>query len=103
MLDMARTAIRIGENPDWSADDISVLAITRALEIIGEAAGAVTSETRDLLPLPWKNLRNMRNRIVHAYFNINLEVVSKTVQEELPALIEAIELHLSGVTKKPVD
>jgi uncharacterized protein with HEPN domain len=66
-------------------------AVVRAIEIVGEAAAQVTRETRDALPrIPWSDIIGMRNRVIHAYHAVNLDVVWKTVTEDLPSLIETL-------------
>jgi len=48
----------------------------------------VTQETRQSLPeIPWEDIIGMRHRLVHAYFDINLDILWATVQEDLPALL----------------
>jgi uncharacterized protein with HEPN domain len=62
------------------------------LEIIGEAAGRITQTFRDNHPeIPWVMMIGMRDRMIHAYFAINLNVVWYTVTENLPSLISAIQ------------
>ena len=67
-------------------------AILKAIEIIGEAAGRISTETKLAHPdIPWTAIIGLRNRLVHAYFEVNLERVWDTVQSDLPRLIELIE------------
>ena len=64
----------------------------KSIEIIGEAASKVTKECReDLNRIPWANIVGMRNRLIHAYLDINLEILWKTVTEDIPGLIEELE------------
>lgn len=61
------------------------------VEIIGEAAYQVSDETRSRLPdIPWDDIVGMRHRLVHAYFDINLDILWKTVQEDLPLLVKRL-------------
>lgn len=67
-------------------------AILKAIEIIGEAAARVSQETRQAHPeIPWPELIGIRNRLVHAYFDVNLQRVWETVQQDVPRLISLIE------------
>lgn len=95
MLDNARRAIRFAEGMNYEAfveDDKSVYAVIRAVEIIGEAAAKLPEDFRAKHPgLPWREIRGMRNKLVHDYFGINMEVVWQTLQEDLPALIGPLE------------
>jgi uncharacterized protein with HEPN domain len=62
-------------------------AIVRELEIIGEAAVAISQETKDRFPhFPWKQVIAMRNRLIHAYFDINYDIIWATIQESVPSL-----------------
>jgi uncharacterized protein with HEPN domain len=66
--------------------------LVRLLEVIGEAARGVSPEFRNSHPdLPWKNMVGMRDRLIHGYYDINLDVVWKTVTEDLPPLISQLE------------
>ncbi len=63
-------------------------ALFKALEVIGEAAGRVTEQTRNRHPeIPWPKIIGMRNRLVHAYFEVDLDKVWDTAQDEIPRLI----------------
>jgi len=69
-----------------------VLALVKAVEIVGEAGRGVTQPTRDQLPrIPWTPMVHMRHRLVHEYFRINLDVLWQTVQEDLPQLIGLLD------------
>ncbi|MGQ9823176.1 MAG: HepT-like ribonuclease domain-containing protein [Thermogutta sp.] len=69
------------------------LAILKALETIGEAAARVSESFRIAHPdIPWRAIVGMRNRLVHAYFEVDLDEVWDTVQNDLPPLIAALEL-----------
>lgn len=67
-------------------------SVLRRLEIIGEAAGRLSEDTRQrLAQIPWPEIVAMRNRIIHEYDKINLEIVWRTVQQDLPLLLEQLE------------
>jgi uncharacterized protein with HEPN domain len=71
------------------------------LEIVGEAAARVSPEFRESHPeFEWADMIGMRNRLIHVYFDINLNIVWRTVSEELPRLIAQIEpiLKAEGMT-----
>ncbi len=68
-------------------DRKTLFAVIRCIEIIGEAAGKVTDATRNSAPdVPWTAIVGMRNRLVHAYFDVDADLVWKTTSIELPAL-----------------
>jgi uncharacterized protein with HEPN domain len=67
-------------------------AIVRRLLIIGEASRRVSETTRQTLStIPWSAINGMRNRLVHEYDEIDLDIVWSTVVNSLPALIEELE------------
>ena len=95
ILIAARKALQFLEGMTWEAfvkSELHQNAIMRPLEIIGEAAGRVSQGTRDAHPeIPWEQMIGMRNRLIHEYFRVNLTTVWKTVQNDLPSLIEMVE------------
>jgi uncharacterized protein with HEPN domain len=71
------------------------LALTRLLEIIGEAASRISPESRDRYPaIPWSAAVAIRNRLIHGYEDVDLDIVWQTVNEDLPRLIESLEKAL---------
>lgn len=67
----------------------------RDLEIIGEAANKISLELRNLNPqIPWRDMIDMRNVLIHEYFGVIPETVWKTCQQNLPKLKEEIDLLL---------
>jgi len=61
--------------------------VIRELEVIGEASKNLSPEFIDSLPdIPWRDIGDMRNKLIHEYFNIDLEAVWKTATEDLPEL-----------------
>jgi uncharacterized protein with HEPN domain len=76
----------------FEADEKTVYAVVRALEIVGEASKQVAPEIRDLAPeIPWRLMTGMRDKLIHAYSGIDLKVVWRTIQEELPGVVAGIE------------
>ncbi|CAK8712901.1 DUF86 domain-containing protein [Candidatus Electrothrix aarhusensis] len=66
-------------------------AVIRNIEIIGEATKNLSDEIRNNHPeIPWKNLAGMRDRLIHHYFGVNLDIVWDVVKEELPQLLQNI-------------
>ena len=98
LLDMvlaARKALSFTEDmsfADFERDERTVFSATKAIEIVGEAAAQVDRDTRQAHPdIPWRDIIAMRNRLVHAYFEINVELVWRTICHDLPDLIDRLE------------
>lgn len=65
----------------------------RQIEIIGEAASKVSPETcAELAEVPWPDIVGIRNRLIHAYFDVNLDILWSTIQRSLPDLIRKLEV-----------
>lgn len=72
---------------ELEGDRKTMFAVIRCVEIIGEAASKISDTTRALAPaIPWNAIVGMRNRLVHAYFDVDTDVVWSTVAVELPDL-----------------
>ena len=95
MLDAAREAVsfaRYRVRSDLKTDRQLALSLVKDIEIVGEAATQVSESFRTQTPdIPWQRIVAMRNRLVHAYYSINLDIVWQTVQEDLPPLIAQLE------------
>jgi uncharacterized protein with HEPN domain len=91
MIEAAETArdfVSGRTRADLDTDRMLVFALVRAIEVVGEAAGRVTRATQSAAPdIPWALVASMRNRLIHAYFDIDHNVVWKTATEELPDLL----------------
>ena len=94
ILDSAREAVDFSKNTDFdTAQQNRQLqhALVRCMEIIGKAASRVSPDARQKLStIPWQDMISMRNRMVHAYYDVDFSIVWRTVKEELPALIATI-------------
>ena len=80
------------------SDPMLAMALTRSLEILGEAASKLSAEARLQFPtIPCAQMVSMRNRLIHAYFDVDLDIVWTTVSEELPRLLPIFEFALDQV------
>lgn len=71
----------------FADDEKSAYAVVRALEIIGEAAKRIPQDVRNQNPaIPWRAMAGIRDKLIHDYTSVNLEVVWQTVIEDLPGL-----------------
>lgn len=76
----------------FQADRKTFHAVIRNLEIIGEATKKVPDEIRNRQPsLPWNEMGAMRNKLIHEYFGVDLEIVWETIQQDLSALEAAVK------------
>jgi uncharacterized protein with HEPN domain len=95
ILDAAQEAISFADNrsrTDLDTDRKLNLSLVRLLEIIGEAARGISEEFRQNHPdLPWNKMVGMRDRLIHGYFDVNLDVVWETITEDLPGLVAQLE------------
>lgn len=75
-------------------DELVQDAVIRNIEIIGEAARNIERHHRDFAmqhpDVPWEDVYLMRNRVTHGYFSVDLEIVWKTIQNDLPVLEQQI-------------
>jgi uncharacterized protein with HEPN domain len=94
MIEAAETAQRflVGrQRGDLDTNEMLLFALVRAIEVIGEAASKLSADTRSATPsVPWWAIVAMRNRLIHAYFDIDRDILWKTVSEELPALLRLL-------------
>ena len=95
MLDAAKEAfsfVQGKERSDLDNDRKLVLSLVRLVEVIGEAAGQIDKELQTAHPeIPWPAIVGMRNRLIHAYFDIDLDRVWDTVKDDLPPLVASLE------------
>ena len=77
---------------DFEADRKTVNAVIRSLEIIGEAAKKIPTEIRvQYSQIPWNEIAGMRDKLIHEYFGVDLEIVWETIQSDLTDLENIID------------
>ena len=95
MLVAARKAAQFAQGLTYESflqSELHQNAILKVLEIIGEAASCISDAAKEVYPeIPWPNIVGLRNRIVHAYFEIDLGVVWNIINDDVPALIHILE------------
>ena len=91
MIEAAQTALEFAEGrarADLDSDKMLRFALMRAIEVIGEAASKMSRAAQAQAPeIPWSLIISMRNRLIHAYFDINHDILWKTTTTELPELL----------------
>lgn len=71
-------------------------AVVRNIEIIGEAVKRLPESVRvQAADIPWTSIAGMRDKLIHHYFGVNLDIVWSVIQEDLPALLDAVDHLLS--------
>jgi len=95
ILEASRQAVGFAagrSRADLETDLMLQHTLVRLLEIVGEAAKGVSPAFRgDHKHLPWREMAGMRDRLIHGYFDVDLDTVWKTVAERLPPLIQQVE------------
>ena len=101
MRDFAADALEMSAGKtraDFDDDKVFALAITRLVELIGEAANRVPMQTRGAYPqIAWGEMIGMRNRLIHAYDLIDPDVLWNTVLRDLPELLTCLERAISDL------
>lgn len=99
MLDHAKEAVallREKEKSDLQKNRLLELAATRLIEIVGEAAAKISPEIQAKYPsIPWSQIIGMRNRLIHGYDAVDLDVLWDTLEVDLPSLIAELNIILS--------
>jgi uncharacterized protein with HEPN domain len=94
MMDYAREAIALvsgKSREDISSDRTLGLALVRLLEIVGEAASRTSDDTRCRHPeIPWAQIVSLRNRLIHGYDSVDMDILCEILTADLPSLIEAL-------------
>lgn len=100
MLDSASAIssfIKGKNRSNLDSDRLLLSGILRELEIIGEAAGKVSQQTQDCFQdVPWKQMVGMRNRLIHAYFEVDHDIVWNTVTQFVPSLATILQKIVSN-------
>ena len=92
-----KAVVRALRYVDANRDEMLAFAVTRGLEVIGEAASQVSESTRQALPeIPWPLMVGMRHRLIHAYFDVDLDQVWDTAVGDLPPLVVLLEKALQS-------
>lgn len=100
MRDHAAEAIAITKGrkrDDLATDRLLELALVRLMEIIGEAAGRISPDTRAKMPyIPWSDVVAMRNRLIHGYDSVDHDILWDTIRYDLPSLLTAVDSLLQN-------
>jgi uncharacterized protein with HEPN domain len=96
MLDHAREAVEMARGrfrADLDTDRQMNLALVRLMEVIGEAATRVPEDFRRRYPeVPWRDVADLRNRLIHGYDTVDFDRLWTIIEQDLPPLIEQLEV-----------
>ncbi len=100
MLDAAQQTSAFMEGrsrEDLDNDTMLMLAVVRLVEIIGEAAQNTSKDIQSASPdIPWRQIKGIRNRLAHAYFDVDLDVIWDIIENDLEQLIQTLERLLDS-------
>ncbi len=103
MRDAARELAELSHGKhrsDLATDRQFSLAMMKVIEIVGEAASRITKETQGKYPMiPWQQITGMRNRLIHVYFDIDLDFVWEAAIVSAPKLIQDVEQAISDLER----
>lgn len=98
MLESARKALAFVSGmtyDEFAEDEKTQFAVVRALEIVGEAAKKIPADLRKTYAdIPWREISGTRDKLIHDYIGVNLSVVWRTLQDDIPLLITQLETLL---------
>ncbi|NJR66522.1 MAG: DUF86 domain-containing protein [Leptolyngbyaceae cyanobacterium CRU_2_3] len=98
----ARNFVADMDFASFEQDKRTSYAVVRAVEVIGEAAKNIPQSLKDQHPhIPWRSIAGMRDKVIHQYFGVNLQVLWDTVQQDIPPLKAAIAQVLAELTWSP--
>ena len=99
MLDHAREATELIAGKEKAAlkqNRVLELALIRLVEIVGEASAKVSSDAKEKYStIPWPEVIGMRNRLIHGYDSVDLDILWDTIEIDLPPLIDELEKILN--------
>lgn len=85
---------------DFTKDKKTIFAVVRAIEIIGEATKNIPKSVRNkYAEIPWRDMAGMRDKVIHEYFGVDLEVLWETATRHVPEIKPLIQKVLEGMEK----
>ena len=95
ILDEAKFLLDASQNVDWESfrqDGLLKRAFVRSLEVMGEAVKQIPNSIRQQHPsVEWRAIAGMRDRLIHAYYGVNYEMVWDAVANKIPPLAVEVE------------
>lgn len=86
---------------DFKRDRKTINAVVRSIEIIGEATKKIPKALKDKhREVPWKKMTGMRDKLIHEYFGVDVEILWKTAKDDIPSLKQPVQNILKSLETK---
>jgi len=86
---------------DFMENSLLQDGVIRQLEIMGEASRSLSEDIRNDYPhIPWRQMIGLRNRMIHAYFNVNLQIIWEIVKGDIPDLKQKMKQLLDAISEE---
>jgi len=82
---------------EFKKDRKTIYAVVRGIEVIGEATKNIPRALKEKHKVPWKKMAGMRDRLIHEYFGIDIEILWKTAKEDIPPLKQSVQNILESL------
>lgn len=101
MIDSINDIDAFTKNMDFESftkDRKTINAVIRSIEVIGEAAKNIPQSVRNKhTSIPWKKMVGMRDKMIHEYFGVDMEILWKTIKEDIPSLKPLVQELLKSL------
>jgi len=85
---------------EFKRDRKTINAVVRSIEVIGEATKKIPQSLRNKYPeIPWKKMTGMRDKLIHEYFGVDIEILWKVAKDEIPPLKPSIQNVLKSLSE----
>jgi uncharacterized protein with HEPN domain len=105
MLEYALEALEMSQGrqrSDLDCDRMFELAMTRLLEITGEAASKTSPATQSTYPeIQWRPMIGLRNRLIHGYDSVDRDILWRIIEQDLPVLAQQLQAIVESLTHQP--
>jgi uncharacterized protein with HEPN domain len=83
---------------DFKRDKKTIYAVVRGIEVMGEAAKKIPKTLKDKYrEIPWKKMAGMRDKLIHEYFGVDVEILWETIKDDLPSIKPLVQELLKSM------